>query len=173
MEHGPWHPTASWVTAMPFDVAGKSWDGGPAAVLPLLRFDDTLPALSSDVGDEDAARFMQTPSLELADEGAVGVVSVQDRIFDERVERVVNGWWTYGPIAGPSKLFSVTLTHRRFFAPTTAVQDTMYAGIGKPQGNAATLFVSEVTFRKSCTVQWLHLLSSKGDPPTVAEQAYR
>jgi len=144
---------------IPVDVAGYTWDGGPAGVLPLVVFQGNEPILDSDQGVEDGTRFNQIPTLEFSDEGAVAVASVRNEIFDESVPsgEVMNPWHGYGP-KGPSRLFAHTLRYREFVTPTVGVPETGWAGPGVREGANACLFRGEIRFKRDLKLKSLLLL---------------
>lgn len=102
--------------------------GGPPPSLPLLQLQVTKPIVSTLAGVEDFARFTQIPRLEYSDEGSVAITSLQDRVIDERVERVVNEWHTFGPIAGASHIANATLRYREYFGPALGIPVSAYPG---------------------------------------------
>lgn len=102
--------------------------GGPPPSLPLLQLQLTKPIVSTLAGVEDFDRFTQIPRLEYSDEGSVAVTSVQNRVIDARVERVVNEWHTFGPIEGPSRIANATLRYREYFGPALGIPVSAYPG---------------------------------------------
>jgi len=147
LAHGPYAYPVIRHPFLPNDIAGDTWDGGPLASLPLTGHQNTNPAIDSDKGKESGERFNQTPLLEFTDEGAMAVSSPRTEVFDERVQRVVNPWHTYGPIAGPSRLMDYTQRYREYLPPTVGVPETGWAGPGVRAGTNASLFRNEVTFK--------------------------
>ncbi len=157
LTHGPF--SYSWIRnpALPTDVAGDTWDGGPTASLPLTGYQQTAPVLQSDKGTEDGARFDQVPLLEFSDEGALAVSSPRTELFDPKVSNVVNPWNTYGPIGGPSRLFEYTERYREYVPPTVGFPQTGWAAPGVRQGTNAALFLNEITFKEDLKIHSLRL----------------
>ncbi|MBI4025415.1 MAG: hypothetical protein HY360_10580 [Verrucomicrobia bacterium] len=164
LAHGPNPMIVHWVVPLPDDIAGATWDGGPPASLPLVRFQESRPALVTDKGEETGTRFNQTPLLEFSDEGAVAVASLQNELFDSSLQAVVNPWHTFGPIAGPSKLFEATLRYREYHTPTVGVPEAGWAGPGIREGINACLFRSEIKFKQDFTIKQLTLLQNSLAP---------
>lgn len=157
LTHGPFH--YPWIRhpALPPDVAGETWDGGPVAALPLVAYQSTAPALESDLGNEDGSRFDQVPILEFADDGALAVSSPRYEVFDPKVKAVVNPWHTYGPIAGPSRLMEYTQKYCEYVPPTVGTPETGWAAPGVREGTNASLFRQEIRFKTDLTVKKLSL----------------
>ncbi|MEM3063449.1 MAG: hypothetical protein QW303_07900, partial [Nitrososphaerota archaeon] len=160
--HGPGFLPLQRVPSLPHDVAGDTWDGGPTACLPLLGYQNTVPVLESDKGKEDGGRFNQTPLLEFSDEGAVAVSHILAEVFDDKVINIVNPWHTYGPIAGPSKLFSYIQRYREFVTPTVGVPQTGWAGPGVRVGINACVFREEIIFKQDLKIKSLLLGYNSG-----------
>ncbi len=157
LAHGPYAYQLIRHPALPDDIAGDTWDGGPLASVPLTGYQNTLPTLDSDKGKEEGIRFDQIPLLEFSDDGAVAVSSERKDVFDEKVVNVVNPWHTYGPIAGPSKLMEYTQRYREFVRPTVANPRTGWAGPGVRMGTNAALFRQEIKFKDDMKVKSLNL----------------
>ena len=157
LTHGPYSYPLIRHPSLPADIAGDTWDGGPVAALPLTGNQDTVPVLESDRGSEDGHRFDQIPLLEFADEGAMAVASPRLELFDQRLQRIVNPWHTYGPIAGPSRLMHYTQRYAEWLPPTVGVPQTGWAGPGVRVGTNASLLRNEVTFRQEQTIKSLGL----------------
>ncbi|MGA2618360.1 MAG: hypothetical protein ABSF26_12170 [Thermoguttaceae bacterium] len=156
LAHGPY--SYPWIRqpSLPMDIAGWTWDGGPLAALPLAS-QETVPVLDSDKGKEDGGRFDQIPLLDFSDDGALAVSSVRNELFDDKVKLIVNPWHTYGPIAGPSRLFSYTQRYREWAAPTVAVPRTGWAAPGVRRGTNASIFRNEIVFRQGLRIRSLSL----------------
>jgi hypothetical protein len=147
LAHGPyWYPFAA-TPALSSNVAGYTWDGGPPAALPYVRYQNTAPVLDSDQGKQDANRLDQWPALEFSDEGAVAVQTQRNEQYDDRVAQVINSWRTYGPIDGPAKLFTITQRYREWVAPTMGCGDTSWAGIGERVGVSPTILSNTLRFQ--------------------------
>lgn len=144
--------------SIPNDVAGNTWDGGPAGILPLVLFQGNLPMLDSDKGKEDGDRFNQIPMLEFSDEGAVAVTSFRNEVFDDVVPsgEVMNPWHGYGP-KGESKLTEHNLRYREYVTPTIGVPDNGWAGPGVRAGANACIFRGEIKFKQDLTINNLVL----------------
>lgn len=155
LAHGPYSLPFNKLPALPENLAGDTWDGGPPAIMPLATWQDTLPLLVTDKGTEDGSRFDQRPILEFSDEGAVAVQQERTELYDERVERVVNPWHTYGPIAGPSKLMEIRQSYRQWVTPTVGVPHKGWAAPGVRVGVNASLLRNELTFKEDVTVKSL------------------
>jgi hypothetical protein len=164
LAHGPYAYQVIRHPALPADIAGDTWDGGPSACLPLTGYQNTVPAVEADCGSEDGSRFDQIPLLEFSDESALAVSSVRDEVFDEKVKSVVNPWHTYGPIGGPSRLIRYVQRYRELIPPTIGVPQTGWAGPGVRLGGNASLFREEITLRKRMTVKALRLGYFAGSP---------
>ena len=123
---------------------------------------------ASTAGAEDGSRFTQTPHLEFTDESGTAVRSIQNRIIRDDVEKVVNAWHTYGPIAGPPKLFEFTAEFRMWFEASIGVPSESYAGQPLEASSAATMFRNVVTFKQDNTISSMMLLQAGGSPPQVA-----
>lgn len=164
---GPVEMLTHWPPALPEQIAGGTWDGGPPGSVPLTTFQASRPSLQSDVGNEDGAWFANIPLLEYSDEGAVAATSWQKRVYDQkRLERVVNPWHTFGPLGGPSKLMDFRLRYREVIPPTVGVPEYGWAAPGIREGMNASLFRQEITFKKDLTVKRLTLIYN-GHPPTT------
>ncbi len=164
LTHGPFHYPCIRDPFLPDDVAGATWDGGPRASLPLTGHQNTAPVLESDKGKEDGSRFNQIPLLEFSDEGAVAVQSPHREVFDERVERVVNPWHTYGPLAGPSRLIEYVQRYREWVPPTVGAPETGWAAPGVRMGTNAALFENRITFKEDLKIESLKLGYFSGNP---------
>ncbi len=170
--HGPVSQCVTHVQALPADVAGQTWDGGPPAVIPLVTFNESRPVLGTDKGQEDGPRFENTPLLDYCDEGSGALVSRQDRIFSADVLAVVNPWNTFGPLAGPGKLMDFTLRYWEWISPTMGVPETGWPAVGVREGTNACLFRSDIRFKQDCSVEHLRLLQSNAGIASVASPAY-
>ena len=168
LAHGPQPGQVSAIPSIAAEAAGKTWDGGPAASIPLLPFDESRPVLTTVQGNaQDSRRCMQTPQLEMSDEAALAVTSVQDRIFDSSVEQVVNAWHTFGPLApsgGATPLMNTTLRFRLFDQAITGVPANAYPGTGVSAGHMASIFRSEMSFKRDLEIEELIVLSHSGGP---------
>lgn len=162
---GPVGLPVSWVPPLPGDIAGGTWDGGPSASLPLVRFEGSRPRLDTNLGTEDADQFNQVPLLEFTDEGASAVSSHGTEIFDPRVP-VLNPWHTYGP-KEPSKLFDYTLRYREYVTPTVGVPATGWAGPGVRVGVNASIFRGEIRAKKDLIIEKLRLIRNWHRPPVA------
>lgn len=157
LAHGPYSYPVIRQPFLPVDVAGETWDGGPLACLSLVGNQNTVPVVDCDQGREDGGRFDQTPVLEFSDEGAMAVSSPRDEVFEDRVKTVVNPWHTYGPVAGPSKLFRYVQRYREFTPPSVGVPETGWAGPGVRMGTNASIFRNEITWRQDLKLKSLQL----------------
>ena len=164
LNHGPAPGVVHWVEPLPGDIAGATWDGGPPASMPLVRMYETRPVLTSDKGQENGARFNQTPRLDFDDEGALAVATWQGQLFDDRVQNVLNPWHTFGPLGGPSKLFECTLRYWEYYPPTVGVPEVGWAAVAVRSGISASLFRSDIRFKQDQTVQRLQLLHNSFAP---------
>ena len=110
---GPYSPTAMLTPHLTKQLAGYTWDGGPPASIALLTLTEARPSVRSRINGslrtEDTARFTQTPSIDFADEGVVAVSAHFTNRFASSVERVINPWVSFGPLAGPGLLINATL----------------------------------------------------------------
>jgi len=157
LTHGPF--SYPWIRhpALPTDVAGETWDGGPVGALPLVAHQATAPVLECDQGTEDGSRFDQVPILEFSDDGALAVSSPRFELFDDKLKAVVNPWHTYGPIAGPSRLMEYTQQYREYVPPTVGTPQTGWAAPGVREGTNASLFRQEIRFKTDLTLKRLAL----------------
>lgn len=151
LAHGPyWYPFAVVPQLSP-NVTGDTWDGGPPSVMPWVRYQGTNPTLDTEQGLGDANRLVQWPSLEFNDEGALAVRTQRDWQYDDRVEKIINPWHTYGPIAGPAKLYTLTQQYREWVTPTVGAWNFYWAAIPERVGANAALLTN--TFRFQTDVQ--------------------
>jgi hypothetical protein len=164
LAHGPYSYQVIRHPALPTDVAGDTWDGGPLAALPLTGYQNTAPVLESDQGREDGGRFDQVPLLEFTDEGAMAVRSERRELFDPRVLAVVNPWHTYGPIQGPAPLLHYAQKYCEYLPPTVGVPQTGWAGPGVRQGTNASVFRNELVFQRDLTIKSLVVGYFTGSP---------
>jgi len=164
LAHGPYYLPFNNVPALPANIAGDTWDGGPPAALPLSNYQDTLPVLDSDQGREEGFRLDQVPVLEFSDEGAVAVATVRREAYDERLKQVVNPWHTYGPLAGPSRLFDNVQRYRQYVTRTVGVPDSGWAAPGVRVGVNASLFRNETQFKRDLTVNSLRVGMLRRNP---------
>lgn len=165
--HGPNVMLVHWVVPLPDDVAGMTWDGGPPASIPLVGWQESRPVLETDKGKEEGSRFNQKPLLDYTDQGAVAAASWQAQVFDDSVERVVNPWHTFGPIAGPSKLMEFTLRYHEYHTPTIGMPEAGWAAPGIRTGINACLFRADVKFKDAFNVKRLLLLQNTMAPKVV------
>ncbi|HGJ67192.1 TPA: hypothetical protein ENS27_17665 [bacterium] len=158
LARGPASVPAIVMPSMSNDIAGNTWDGGPAGILPLITLQGNPPILDSDKGKEDGDRFNQIPILEFSDEGAVAVTSFRNEIFDDVVPsgEVINPWHGYGP-KGESKLVEHNLRYREFITPTIGAPENGWAGHGVRAGANACLFRGEIRFKQDMKVKSLSL----------------
>ena len=111
----------------------------------------------------------QTPHIEFSDEGGTAVTSLQSRIYADNVQRVVNAWHTFGPIAGPSRLYNSTLKSRMWFQASTAIPESAYPGQPSGASAAASLFRSEVVFKVANTIHSMTLVDAGSTLPLVKD----
>ena len=165
LAHGPyWYPI-NRNPVLPVNIGGDTWDGGPPASLPLIKYQDTVPFVETEKGKEDGRRFVQMPLLEFSDEGALCVSSVKEKLYDNRVLNVVNPWHTYGPIDGEPEIFNYTQRYREFVTPTVGVPEAGWAGPGVRVGINASIFVEEINFLKDDNIKKLQLAYFSGIVP--------
>ena len=165
LSHGPISPPAVWTPNLPVDLAGYTWDGGPSSTHPLIKLGEARPSiLQSNEGVELGTRFTQVPHLEYTDEGGTAIASSQSRVFASNVDRVVNPWHTYGPLAGPSKLFNFTIHYRMWFEASIGVPESAFPGMPLDASNSATLFRSDILFKTMNQITSMQLLSGTGMP---------
>ncbi|MCM8768184.1 MAG: hypothetical protein NC911_00640 [Candidatus Omnitrophica bacterium] len=168
LAHGPyWYPINRAPT-LPVNIAGDTWDGGPPACLPLIKYQDTVPILETETGKENGRRFVQTPLLEFADEGILVVSSVKEKLYDEKVTNIVNPWHTYGPIDDYSKIFNYKQRYIEYVTPTVGVPESGWAGPGVRVGINVSIFSEEINFLKDDKVKSLQLGFFGGiDPESI------
>jgi hypothetical protein len=108
LAHGPMYSEINMLPQLSTDLAGLTWDGGPPSTLPLLKWIESRPLLTTVggggldcflrhsissgrnavCGGQDSSRCTQTPHLEYSDEAVQAVNTVQDRILGPSVEHV-------------------------------------------------------------------------------------
>jgi len=154
--HGPSHYSLVRLPDIPVCIRGGGWDGGPRGIVPVVTA-PAIPRIQTDAGTEDGQRFNQTPILEFTDEGARVVNSLHDEVFDKRLKKVVNAWWTNGPIEGPSKLFAYNQRYRDWARPAVGVTHIGWVAPRVPEGILPALYTTEFTFRKDMTVKRLRM----------------
>jgi hypothetical protein len=82
------------------------------------------------------------------------------------VERVWNAWNTWGNLGGPTPLMDSTQYYRKFDAPSVGIPIAQYAGTPVRKGAVSSLFRSEMTFKKTISVDELIVLGA-GSPPVL------
>ena len=162
--HGPGPLPVAVAPELPVDVAGVTWDGGPAARMQLIEFQESRPNLVTDKGTEIGGRFNQYPITETTDEGVVAVASRQDETFPDNVKAVVNCGNTFGPHGDASKLMEYTLRFKNYFQPTEGASESDLAIRGMRIGMRPCVFRSEISFKDDFTVKDLTLLRSSVVP---------
>ena len=78
--------------------------------------------MSTSLGDEDIRSFTQTPSVDFGDEGVIAVTANFGVRFDPRLEKVVNPWVSFGPLAGPGRLINASLSYREYYPAAMGVR---------------------------------------------------
>ena len=170
LSHGPAAGRLAMVPALPVDIAGDTWDGGPPAVLPLLQFDESRPVLRAvGGGGQDTTRAEQTPMLEQADEGSLAITSANLRMFGSRAENVINTWQSWGPLGSATPLFDSVLRFRLWGRPSVGMMTAGYPGAAEWAGSCVTLFRSTLAFKKGTRVEELVLAQASGTTPSVPE----
>jgi hypothetical protein len=154
LAHGPFPMTVLRTPELPD--AGVTWDGGPRGIRTPIDFEGSSPLVDSDPGPINGQQYNQTPRLEFADEGAVGVRSARDECIDERV-RAVNPWTTYGPRA-PARLMDFSLRYVQFDRPSTAVPAVGWAGFPSQTGCTAAVYSGSIRFKESLQIKGLRIL---------------
>jgi hypothetical protein len=152
LAHGPYGLPLNNLPALPYNMAGDTWDGGPAAALP-LGYEGTLSTLEATDGTEDSGRLDLIPLLEFSDEGAVAVQTVRNEKYDDRILTVVNPWHTYGPIDGPPEYFTMIQRYRQWVPPTIGVPNTGWAAPGVRYGIMPSIINNEFKFLKATPVK--------------------
>ena len=136
---------------------GETWDGGPTGERPVLRLDNAQrPILVSDLGSEGHNGFANLPLLVFADEGAVRVRSVLERLYDDAIP-VVNPWHTYGPLAGTTRLWRAQLCFTAFDRPSVGPRPTGHPGLPLSAGATISMFESRVEFLETQRIDSLLL----------------
>ena len=159
--HGPGPLPVAVAPELPVDVAGVTWDGGPAARMQLIEFQESRPNLVTDKGTEIGGRFNQYPITETTDEGVVAVASRQDETFPDNVKAVVNCGNTFGPHGDASKLMEYTLRFKNYFQPTEGASESDLAIRGMRIGMRPCVFRSEISFKDDFTVKDLTLSTAE------------
>jgi hypothetical protein len=170
----PWlakGPGAVQVHVTPAIDGGQTWDGGPQGLRPLVRFvHANRPVLTSSKGIEGRNGFQNRAVVELSDEGVARVSATLARLYETRVP-VVNAWGTYGPLAGPTRLFRSKATLTVFDRPVVGPQPYGYPGVGEKSGAEVSLFENRFEFLKKQRVHSLKLFHQQpykgGFPVTV------
>jgi len=140
-------PGVVQVTGMPEIVGGHTWDGGPRAVRPILDLIlANRPTLVSDLGTEGERGFRNRALVELSDESAVRTRAVLETLYDEGLP-VVDPWQTFGPPAGPSRLFRAEAVFTGFERAAVGPHPDLYAGLARYAGAELSLFEEEIEFR--------------------------
>lgn len=168
LAHGAFAERIAWVPFLSADIAGMTWDGGPKAQAAQLLLTSSRPNIKqSSLGSEEGSRFAQSPHLEYTDEMGTAVYSLGDRVYVDSIERVKNPWRTFGPIKGPSHLFNYTARYQEWFEASVAVPEAAYPGTGVGNTTVATIFRSEVTFKRANTIERMDLAYAGNDKPTA------
>jgi hypothetical protein len=157
MAHGPYELPFGNLPTLSMNLAGDTWDGGPPASMPLTNYQHTIPYLESDKGKQDAGRMDQIPLLEISDEGCVAACQLRKEMYDDRIERIVNPWHTYGPIGDPAPLFEHITRYRQYVTPTVGVPDNGWAAQGVRTGVSPSLFTGSLRFTQDQVVTRLQL----------------
>ncbi|MFV2067838.1 MAG: hypothetical protein ACC645_12760, partial [Pirellulales bacterium] len=146
LAHGAMGMLINWPPPIHHSVAGDTWDGGPPAALPVVRWVHDQPSIKTSAGDQNGAWFNQTPICEFTDSGAVAVTSIKDDLFDPKMQRVVNPWHTFGPVGFKPKLMTFVQRYREWLNPTVGVPPAGWAGPGVREGGNASIYRCEMTF---------------------------
>jgi hypothetical protein len=182
LAHGAMYSEVSMLPQLSLDEGGMTWDGGPPTTLPLLQWIESRPLLTTSggggqdcflrkqigaagnrvCGGQDSTRCTQIPHLEYSDEVVQAVHTEQTRVFDDTVERVYNPWNTWGNLGGPTPLMDSTQYYRKFDAPSVGIPIAQYAGEPVRKGAVSSLFRSEMTFKKTVSVDELIVLGAGG-----------
>ena len=160
LNRGAETPSITWVEPIPLDQQGRSWDGGNGKEVGvmLLTFETQRPTLTTVDGlVESGARFTGVPKLEYSDEGCVATSDDQDKLYDARIAHVENGWNTWGPFQGPSRLFRFTGRYRLWFPATTGWPKTGWPALPEAAGIAPSLWRLDMTMKRSLSVGTLEL----------------
>jgi hypothetical protein len=153
LAHGPWYLRLSDPPALSADVAGRTWDGGPAGAISLVGgLQNTLPELLTTKGAASAVRLDPIPLLDFADEGAVGVEAVGREAYDPSLLRIVGPWDTFGPVDGPAPVFENTQRYRQWIAASQGAMATGWAAFGVRAGASPSLFTDVLRFRRATSV---------------------
>jgi len=145
--------------------AGVTWDGGPRGLLTPIVFEGSNPLLTSDQGSMNGDQYNQTPLLDFADEGAVGVRSIRNQLIDERVP-ALSPWRTYGPRA-QSRLMDFSLGYVQWDRAAVGVPPTGWAGPAEQAGCNAALLRGTINFTSPLTVSSLRLMRNWHWLPSV------
>lgn len=156
---GPLGMLVNWPPPLPHPIAGDTWDGGPAASLPLSTWRANLPRLITKEGIHEGGRFNQTPILEFTDPGAAAVLSRKDELFDPAMARVVNPWHTFGPVGYPPQLLTFTQQYREWLNPSVGVPPTGWAGPGVRSGGNASIYRLDLRFMRDAEMPVADLLA--------------
>jgi len=138
--------------------AGFSWDGGPFGKRRTVFFDTMEPILDSNLGKEGHRRFSNIPILETADNSAIAVRSVRNRIFDKAIP-IVHAWLTYGPL-DPTQLYDGTARYVEYARPSVGVRPVGHGITGMQKGAVLSEYFYEMTFKKELTIRSLTFQTS-------------
>ena len=123
--------------------------------------------MSTSLGDEDIRSFTQTPSVDFGDEGVIAVTANFGVRFDPRLEKVVNPWVSFGPLAGPGRLINASLSYREYYPAAMGVRQIAPPYFSVSTGAVATLFRSKITYQRPMVVRRVQLFASTQPSPAL------
>ncbi len=142
--------------------AGKTWDGGPKGVRPVVRLEHNLPHLVSSAGEEGGLRYHNIPVLEFSDDQAIVARSLLEEVYQAHVPPI-NAWHTSGP-KQPAELMTVVRRYVEFNNPLVGPQPTGWPAQSVRSGAVMASFSETLTFKKQQTIQKIELLRSNWYP---------
>ena len=146
----------------PLFPGGRTWDGGPKGVRPIVHLDQNHPYLESNLGEEGGKAFNNLPTLEFADDQAIVCRSVLTEVYDPKVP-AVNSWHTYGPM-NPSRLLESTRVYTEFNRPLVGPAPTGWAAQSVRSGAVISNFANTIKFKQDQIVKKLQLIRSNWFP---------
>jgi hypothetical protein len=165
LARSPFPMPLNYAPALPMDVAGAAWDGGPVGSLPLSGLQDTRARVTVSGKVFDFGRASQLPLIEFADEGAVSVTSEAREPYRKDLLHVVNPWATWGPIDREAH-WPVTsaVQYREYVSPSLGPPESGWAALALRSGTVASLFDGELRFEQPLTIQAIQLASVARHP---------
>jgi hypothetical protein len=161
LAHGPYSLPIGYAPSLPSDIAGATWDGGPLAVRPLDRSQETRPSIQTNFGVFDFVRSSQQGLLDFSDEGAVGVTTESREPYSARLRQVLNPWNTWGPIDrhAPAWPIHSTVSYRAYASRSIGPTESEWPALGQRAGTSVSALKHELCFDRPMTVNKIRLAS--------------